>query len=443
MTLTGTGRDDLAVSGRDFPTNRGGLCQKGWTSAELLAHPNGIRTPLMRTPAVSWRPCDWDTALDAVVAGMERARTGPQGNNGVALFGGGGLTNEKAYMLGKFARVAVGTANIDYNGRWCMSSAAAAGQRSFGVDRGMPFPLTDLDEAQAICIFGGNVAETMPPFMAHLNCAADAGGLIVADPRLTPTVRRALDGGGVHLALRPGTDAALALGMFHVAVVENMIDHGYIASRTTGFDAAWEAAAQWIPERTERVTGVSVATMTRAVGILADAVSDRRGAYLLTARGTEQHSTGTDSVSALIALALALGLPGRIGSGFGTITGQGNGQGGREHGQKADQLPGYRKITDIKARRHVADVWGVAEPDIPQAGLSAYELLDSIGTDTGPTFLMVHASNIAVSAPGSKRIADRLAALDMLVVCDFVLSETAALADVVLPSASGPRKTAR
>jgi len=433
MTLTGTGRDDLAVSGRDFPTNRGGLCQKGWTSAELLRTPGRIRTPLMRDACGELKPCDWDTAMDAVAAGIERARSGRQGNNGVALFGGGGLTNEKAYMLGKFARIAIGTANIDYNGRWCMSSAAAAGQRSFGVDRGMPFPLSDLDDAQAVCIFGANVAETMPPFMAHLTTAADAGGLIVADPRLTPTVRRALDGGGVHLALRPGTDAALALGMLHVAVVENMIDRDYIDSRTTGFDVAWQAAAQWHPERAERVTGVSVATMTRAVGILADAASDRRGAYLLTARGAEQHSTGTDSVSALIALALALGLPGRIGSGFGTITGQGNGQGGREHGQKADQLPGYRKITDIEARRHVAGVWGVEEHDIPRAGLSAYELLDSLGTDNGPTFLMVHASNIAVSAPGSMRITDRLEALDMLVVCDFVLSETAAMADVVLP----------
>jgi assimilatory nitrate reductase catalytic subunit len=378
-------------------------------------------------------PCDWDTALDAVAAGIERARSGRLGNNGVGLFGGGGLTNEKAYMLGKFARVAVGTANIDYNGRWCMSSAAAAGQRSFGADRGVPFPLSDLGAAQAVCIFGGNVAETMPPFMQHLQTAADAGGLIVADPRLTPTAQRALDGGGLHLALRPGTDAALALGMLHIAVVENMIKKEYIATRTTGFDGAWQAAARWPPERAERKTGVSMAAITRAVEVLWRAAERRAGAYVLSARGTEQQSTGTDSVSALIGLALALGLPGRPRSGFGTITGQGNGQGGREHGQKADQLPGYRTITDPVARRHVANVWGIDENSLPQAGRSAYELLESLGTASGPSFLMVHGSNIAVSAPASARVGERLSALDMLVVCDFVMSETAALADVVLP----------
>ena len=445
MTVNpGAGHAPAQVSPAWFPTNRGGLCRKGWTAAELLDHPDRITTPLVRVGG-ELEPCDWDTALERVADGIRRAQaTG--GPDGVAVFGGGGLTNEKAYQLGKFTRLALGSRLIDYNGRWCMSSAAAAANLSFGLDRGLPFPVTDLSHARAVLLIGANPADTMPPFLQHLDGAAAAGGLVVADPRLTATARRALDGGGVHLRLRPGTDASLLLGLLHLVVVGGHLDPSYIAARTSGFDEAWGHAAAWLPERTERVTGVSVAQLERTVALLAEgkrdhgdpACSDQRcdahgGSYVLTARGAEQHADGSSVVSAAIALALALGLPGRPGNGYGTLTGQGNGQGGREHGQKADQLPGYRLITDPAARAHVADVWGVDSAEIPGPGLSAFELLDSLGTPGGPSAMLLHASNPVVSAPDADRVVARLRALDTLVVADFVLSETAALADVVLP----------
>lgn len=431
MALTVDGASGPTVSARQFPTNRGGLCQKGWTSAELLRHPDRLTTPLVRV-AGRLQPTSWDDALDRVADGF-RAAQEAGGRDAVGIFGGGGLTNEKAYMLGKFARVALGTSNIDYNGRFCMSSAAAAGIRAFGLDRGLPFPVTDLTSAKAILLVGGNVAETMPPLVGHLTAAAEAGGLIVADPRRTATADRALAGGGLHLQLAPGTDLPLALGMLHLAVTEGHLDREFVETRTTGFDDAWLAAAQWWPERTERVTGVPVAALRRAVEVLARSRRADTGAYVLTARGTEQHASGTDTVSAWIGLALALGLPGRRGSGYGPVTGQGNGQGGREHGQKADQLPGYRKITDPVAREHVARVWGVDPADLPGPGRSAYELLDVLGRPGGPRALMVHGANLAVSAPRAGHVVDRLRSLDLLVVCDFLLSETAAMADVVLP----------
>ena len=156
---------------------------------------------------------------------------------------------------------------------------------------------------------------------------------------------------------------------------------------------------------------------------------------ILTGRGPEQQSHGVDNALAYINLALALGQVGRAGGGYGCITGQGNGQGGREHGQKADQLPGYRRIDDPDARRHVAGVWGIPEEDLPGPGKSAFEMLSSMGTDGGVRALFVFGSNVAVSAPDARRIQDRLQALDFLVVSDFFLSETAALAHVVLPSA--------
>lgn len=432
MTVTpGRGRATAEVTPAWFPTNRGGLCRKGWTSAELLDHPDRITTPLIRRDG-RLRTCDWDEALDRVVDGIRRAQaTG--GPDGVAVFGGGGLTNEKAYQLGKFTRLALGSRLVDYNGRWCMSSAAAAANRSFGLDRGLPFPVTDVGRARAVLLVGANPADTMPPFLQHLEKAASSGGLVVADPRLSATARRALDGDGVHLRLRPGTDVALALGLLHLVVVTGRHDTRYLADRTTGFEDVWARAAGWLPARTERVTGVSVAQLERTVELLADARDADAGAYVLTARGAEQHADGTDVVGAVIALSLALGLPGRPGAGYGTLTGQGNGQGGREHGQKADQLPGYRMITDPAARAHIAAVWGVAPEEIPGPGLSAFELLDALGHPGGPTALLVHASNPVVSAPDADRVTTRLRALDTLVVADFVLSETAALADVVLP----------
>ncbi len=424
---------DAVVHARQFPTNRGGLCQKGWTAASLLRHPDRLTTPMIRDErGGELREAGWEEALDRVAAGL-RAAQDAGGPDAVAVFGGGGLTNEKAYLLGKFARVALRTSNIDYNGRFCMSSAAAAGMRSFGLDRGLPFPVSDLTDAEAVLLLGGNVAETMPPFVQHLATAATVGGLVVADPRRTPTVERALSGGGLHLQLTPGTDLALALGLLHVAVTDGWLDQNYVDGRTSGFEQAWAAAAQWWPERTERVTGVPVGLLRQTVALLGSARREGRGSFILTARGAEQHSKGTDTVSAVINLALALGLPGRVGSGYGCITGQGNGQGGREHGQKADQLPGYRKIDDPAARAHVAGVWGIDPDALPGAGRSAYELLTSLGEPGGPTALMVHGANLAVSAPRAGHVVEHLAALDMLVVCDFLLSETAAMADVVLP----------
>jgi assimilatory nitrate reductase catalytic subunit len=408
---------ELTISPRtDIPANASGaLCQKGWTAGELLTNGERLTAPLLHG-----EPVDWDVALDYVAYRLSAIRA-EHGPDAVAVFGGGGLTNEKAYTLGKFARVALGTSQIDYNGRFCMSSAAAASIRAFGMDRGMPFPITDLDDADVVMIAGGNVAETMPPFVRHL----DGPRLIVIDPRRTQTAKLAW----LHLQPTPGTDLALALGLLHLAIADGLVDEEYVAARTTGFEDVRTSLSAWWPERVERLTGVPVHHMRQAVRALA-AVEK---AYILTGRGAEQHAKGTDTVTAFINLALALGLPGRQGSGYGCVTGQGNGQGGREHGQKADQLPGYRKIDDPAAREHMAGIWGIPAEDIPGPGRSAYELLDALGTPEGPKALMLFGSNPVISAPAAEHVAERIGALDLLVVCDFVMSETAALADVVFP----------
>ena len=425
LTETETG---LTVTPRmDFPTNKGGLCPKGWTAAELLTNPQRLTSPLMRGgKGEPLRPVSWDAALNRIAEEFTAAQD-KYGRDSVGVFGGGGLTNEKAYLLGKFARVALKTANIDYNGRFCMSSAAAAGNKAFGVDRGMPFPLEDIPGADAILLMGSNAAETMPPIMQYFDRQKQNGGsLIVADPRATPTAKQAT----LHLQLTPGTDLALANGLLHIASQEGLLDHEFIAARTSNYEAVRRVIASYWPDRVERITGVPVALMTRAARMLAEA----KTAMILSARGAEQHSKGTDTVLSLINLALALGKVGKPNCGYGCLTGQGNGQGGREHGQKADQLPGYRSIMNPEHRAHVAKVWGIDPDDLPKAGRSAYELLDTMGTDGGVRALLVVASNIAVSAPRAGHIQERLDALDFLVVSDIFLSETAERADVVLPT---------
>ena len=416
----------LEVQPRDFPTNRGGLCRKGWTSADLLSHPERLTSPLMREQkGAPLLPVSWETALDFVAQKFTRIQA-ESGRDAIALFGGGGLTNEKAYTVGKFARVALRTANIDYNGRYCMSSAAAAGNKAFGMDRGLPFPLEDIANAGTILLIGSNPGETMPPIMQWFEAQRENGGqLIVVDPRATPTAENA----ALHLQITPGTDIALANGLLHIAIRDGLCDKAFIAARTAGWDEARSTAAAYWPDRVERMTGIPVAQMVETVHALANS----KNAMILSARGAEQHSKGTDTVLAFINLALALGKMGVRGSGYGTLTGQGNGQGGREHGQKADQLPGYRKIDDPAAREHLAAVWGVEESSIPGAGVSAVELLESLGTEQGPRALMVMGSNLVVSSPRAARVEEKLQSLDLLVCSDIFLSETAALADVVFP----------
>ena len=422
MTLTPAGGTAVVEAGD------GGLCRKGWTSAALLDSPRRLTSPLVRDGRHGrLREAGWEEALDRAAAGFRSAQAA-QGPDGVGVFGGGGLTNEKAYLLGKLARVALRTSQIDYNGRFCMGSAAAGAMRAFGLDRGLPFPLADLASAGAILLVGSNLAETMPPVLQHLTRQREQGGsLIVVDPRRTPTAAAAT----LHLQVTPGTDLMLANGLLFLAMELGHVDAAYVAARTNGWDSVRRAVATAWPAEVERVTGVSEPDLRQAVRLLAEA--DR--AMVLTARGAEQHAHGTDTVSAFINLSLALGLPGADGSGWGCLTGQGNGQGGREHGQKADQLPGYRKLDDPAARAHVAGVWGVDPDDLPASGRSAYELLDALGDGGGPSALLLMGSNPVVSAPRARHVQARLASLDHLVVADVVLSETAAMADVVLPVA--------
>lgn len=416
----------IGVEGNaDFPVNRGQMCIKGQTSHALLYHPERLRYPLLRCGDRLQR-VTWEEALDCTAERL----AGIQAEHGLAsvgVYGGGALTNEKAYLLGKFARVALRTPNIDYNGRFCMSSAAAAAIKTFGIDRGLTAPLADIPRAKCLVLAGTNLVETLPPLVSYLKEAKRNGcSLVVIDPRESATARRA----DLWLPVRPGTDLALALALLCVLEEERLLDHTFLQQRTVGSAAALEAARECPPARAAEICGVPEQSIRRAARMFGRAATG----MLLTARGAEQHTKGVETACAYLNLLLATGKIGRPGCGGGPLTGQGNGQGGREHGQKADQLPGYRKIDNPEHRAYIASVWGVAPETLPGPGKSAYELLDAVA-DKQIRALLVIGSNPAVSAPNTRHVNRGLEGLEFLAVSDFFLSETAARADVVFPAA--------
>src|ERR671921_2302617 len=249
----------------DFPTNKGGLCSKGWSSTELLDHPERLLRPLVRaTPGDRTSPLvesTWEDAHGRLVEAIERTQE-RYGRDAVGCFGGGSLTNEQAYQFGKFARVALRTSAIDYNGRFCMSSAAGAAIRAFGIDRGMPFPLADIAEADVVVLVGSNPADTMPPAMQYFDEGRARGAQhIVVDPRRTNTARNA----SLHVQPLPATDLALANGLLHIALAEGLVDEAYVAARTTGFDDVRAGVTGYWPDRVERLTGVPVEQQRRIV----------------------------------------------------------------------------------------------------------------------------------------------------------------------------------
>jgi assimilatory nitrate reductase catalytic subunit len=405
----------------EFPFNRGMLCPKGVRRYLQGGHPDRLLHPLVRD-AGRFRRAAWDEALDLTARRLIEIRD-RHGPDAIAIYGGASLTNEKSYLVGKFARVAVGTRHIDYNGRLCMVSAGTAYKLALGVDRA-PNPWSDIPEAQVLLVTGANVAECAPITTDYIWRCRDRGGkLIVIDPRMTPITRNA----DLYLPIRPGTDCALHMGLLHVVLREGLENRAFIDAHTVGFDQVAAEVRACDPATVAEITGVPPGAIEQAARWFATA---ERG-MVLHARGVEHQSKGVENVLGLINLCLATGQFGREGAGCVMITGQGNGQGGREHGQKCDQLPGQRSIHDPAARAHVAKVWGVTPEEIPQAGLTAVEIMEAIHRGEIKALLSM-CFNPVVSLPDAAFTKEALGRLEFFGVVDFFLSDTARFADVVL-----------
>ncbi|CAN5503520.1 assimilatory nitrate reductase catalytic subunit [soil metagenome] len=404
----------------EFPFNHGMLCPKGVKRYLQGAHPDRLLQSLVRT-GTGFRPVAYGEALDYTARRLLEIRE-KYGPDAIGIYGGASMITEKAYVLGKFARVAIGTKNIDYNGRLCMVSAGTAYRLTFCIDRATnSWP--DLAKADVVMVAGSNTAECAPITTHYLwQCREHGGRIIVVDPRMTPITRNA----DLYLPVRPGTDLALFLGMLHVIIRDGLTRDEFLASATTGFDTVREHVRDWTPQRASAMTGVPAVNIEKAAHWIGE--TDR--AMGLHARGIEHHSKGVENCLAMLNLYLATGNVGREGAGCMMITGQGNGQGGREHGQKADQLPGMRSISDPEHRRYIASVWNVEEASLPGPGLSAVEIMNAIHRgEIKALFSMCF--NPLVSLPDANFTREALSKLEFFGVIDFFLSETAHHADVV------------
>jgi assimilatory nitrate reductase catalytic subunit len=406
----------------DFPVNRGMLCPKGVKRYLQGSHPDRLTAPLIRTED-GFREATWPEALHRVASRIRRVQH-THGRDAMALLSGASLTNEKAYLMGKLARVALKTKNIDYNGRLCMVAAGAANRKAFGVDRAAN-PWSDIPLARCLIVAGANVGECFPILTDYLWRARDNGArIIVIDPRLTPVARTA----DLFLPVRPGRDSALMNGILNVCIERGWIDESFIEAHTTGFEAVRAAVASCTPRLTAEITGVPAVSIEKAAEWWGTAATG----MLLHARGIEHHTKGTDNCLSCINLVLATGRIGKPGSGYATITGQGNGQGGREHGQRCNQLPSGRDIDDPADRHVVASKWGIPPEDLPGSGLASTEMMDAIHRGEIKGLLSI-CFNPLVSLPDAEHTRKALEKLEFFCVVDFFLSETARHADVVLP----------
>lgn len=413
----------FGIEPMDHDINRMKLCPKGVVAYQQVSHPDRLRAPLMRdSRGEPLREVTWDAALDRVVSEIQRIQ-GACGKDAFSVYSGSSLATETTYLMGKFARVALGTKYIDYNGRLCMVSAAAANKKAFGMDRAAN-PWADMLETQVIVIAGSNLAECFPVMTQYVWGARDRGAkLVVVDPRQTPLARTA----DVFAPIRPGTDTAFFDGVLHCIERDGRIDEAFIADRTEGWEAVRDVMRAWTPERAAEVCGIEPTIIEEVARLWGGA----ERAMAFHARGIEHQVQGVENCLSMINLVLATGQIGAPGRGYGTITGQGNGQGGREHGQKADQLPGARDLGNPEHRAFMADYWGIPLEDLPEPGVSAVEMVHLFGDEIKG--LLGLCNNPLVSMPNVDRIVSDFDRLEFHVQLDFFLSETAARADVVLP----------
>jgi len=406
----------------EFPFNQGKLCPKGIKRYLQNNHPDRLLHPLVRTGRGFGR-IPWDEALDLVAERVGRLQA-RYGRDSVAVLSGASLTNEKAYLMGKFARLAVGTRHVDYNGRLCMVAAGAGNLRAFGIDRAAN-PWADIVSTDLVMVLGSNVSECSPITTDYIWRARDRGAkLVVVDPRLTPIARTA----DLYLPVRPGRDSALMNAILHAVIRLGGVDHDFVERHTTGFDEVRALVERYAPETVERLVGIPARRIVEAAELWVQAPRT----MLLHARGIEHHTKGVENVLACINLVLATGKIGKPGSGYATITGQGNGQGAREQGQRCNQLPGARDIENPAHRAEVAAAWSVAESALPGKGATAPEIVEMIhrGEIRG---LVSICFNPLVSLPDATFTQEALERLDFFVAIDFFLSETARHADLVLP----------
>lgn len=437
----------VAAEGRDGPANAGRLCVKGRYGFDYVQHPQRLTVPLVRREGVpkdpaqctqpqrlmEWfREASWDEAL-ALAGGRLRALRDTHGGAALAGFGSAKGSNEEAYLFQKLVRLGLGSPHVDHCTRLCHASSVAALLEGLGSGA-VSNPVRDVMHAKVLLLIGANPSANHPVAASWIKNAVRHGTqLIVADPRRTELARLATH----HLAFRPGSDVALLNALLHVIVTEGLVDRAFIAARTQGFDVMAAHLRPYTPEAMAPLCGVDAATL-RAVARL---YATSRASMILWGMGISQHVHGTDNARCLIALALATGHIGRPGTGLHPLRGQNNVQGASDAGLIPMMYPDYQRVADPAVRERFARAWGVPPESLPpQPGLTVVEVMHAIG-EGHVRGMLIMGENPAMSDPDVDQARTALAALDTLVVQDIFPTETALLADVILPASAFAEKT--
>ena len=442
-------RDDaiLYVEGRAGPANQGRLCVKGRYGFDYARHPDRLTVPLIRksgapkhanrvTDAASarsyFREATWDEAL-ALAGGSLRRLRDVHGPKALAGFGSAKGSNEEAYLFQKLVRLGFGSNNVDHCTRLCHASSVAALLEGIG-SAAVSNPVRDVAAAEVVIVIGANPTVNHPVAATWIKNAVRGGTrLVVMDPRRGELARHAHR----FLQFRPDSDVALLNSMMHVIVEEGLVDAAFVADRTSGYEALAANVRAFSPEAMAPVTGIDAATLREVARLYATS----RASMILWGMGISQHVHGTDNARCLIALALMTGQIGRPGTGLHPLRGQNNVQGASDAGLIPMMYPDYQRVATPAAREAFAAAWGVPVERLdPQPGLTVVEVMHAI--DAGRVKGMyILGENPAMSDPDADHARAALASLEMLVVQDIFLTETACLADVILPASAFPEKT--
>jgi formate dehydrogenase major subunit len=430
------------VNGRDGPSNHNRLCVKGRYGFDYAHHPHRLTKPLIRKPGVNkspdfkvdpgnwsevFREATWDEALDIAANGLKAIRE--QDRYALAGFGSAKGSNEEAYLFQKLVRTGFGTNNVDHCTRLCHASSVAALME--GVNSGaVSNQVSDVLNAELVFLIGANPTSNHPVAATWMKNAVMRGvKLVYADPRRSELSRHAWR----MLQFKPDTDVALLNAMIHTIIEEGLVDEKFVADRTSGFAAIRENAQGFSPEAMAPVCGIPAETIRE----VARAYATAKGSMILWGMGVSQHVHGTDNARCLIALAMITGQIGRPGTGLHPLRGQNNVQGASDSGLIPMVFPDYQRVDDAEANQRFETLWGTALDKKP--GLTVVEIMNA-AYDGKIRGMYIMGENPAMSDPDLEHARAAMAKLEHLVVQDIFLTETAYLADVVLPATAWPEK---
>jgi formate dehydrogenase major subunit len=434
----------LYVEGRDGPANHGRLCVKGRYGFDYAHHPHRLTKPLIRREGVPktgdftmdpdrvldvFREATWEEAL-ALAGGKLREIRDTKGKHALAGFGSAKGSNEEAYLFQKLVRIGFGSNNVDHCTRLCHASSVAALLEGIGSGA-VSNPVMDVTRAEVVIVIGANPTVNHPVAATWIKNAVRVGTkLIVCDPRRSDLARHAHR----YLQFKPDTDVAMLNAMMHVIVTERLMDKDFIASRTVGYEELEKNVEGYSPEAMAPICGIDAETLRYVARLYATS----KGSMILWGMGISQHVHGTDNARCLIALALMTGQVGRPGTGLHPLRGQNNVQGASDAGLIPMMYPDYQRVDNPAAQAKFEQAWGVKLD--PKPGLTVVEIMDAIDRkEIRGMYIM--GENPAMSDPDANHARAALASLDHLVVQDIFLTETAYLADVILPASAFAEKT--